>query len=364
MPCSRWVWRWPPTWRCGRCRSSRWRGTRRRRPATPGRMRSTRGSPACNLIHARRARRAPSTSCSGRDGKLYAAVASGNILRMNPDGTAQRGVRQHRRARARLRLRRGGQPDRRRCGQGPAVHRARPHGHGAGRQGRRRPDPICRRGGRGAETARSTSAMPRRRFAPADWGGTFEASVLDILEQSATGRILEYDPATQDDAHRRAGPELRQRRGAERGRAAPCSWPRPAATACGRSRWPRATSTWQPARTQATVLFDNLPGYPDNLMRGLDGRIWVGCRQAAQPHRRRDGRQALAARGDAAPAARAVADAQGLRPCVRVLPKTGGWWPTCRTRPAAYPETTGVTETADRLYMQSLHLGVLGWKPR
>ena len=27
---------------------------------------------------------------------------------------------------------------------------------------------------------------------------------------------------------------------------------------------------------QATVLFDNLPGYPDNLMRGRDGRIWVG----------------------------------------------------------------------------------------
>ena len=34
------------------------------------------------------------------------------------------------------------------------------------------------------------------RFAPAQWGGTFEAAVLDILEQACTGRILEYDPAT------------------------------------------------------------------------------------------------------------------------------------------------------------------------
>lgn len=34
------------------------------------------------------------------------------------------------------------------------------------------------------------------RFAPARWGGTFEASVLDILEQSSTGRILEFDPVT------------------------------------------------------------------------------------------------------------------------------------------------------------------------
>jgi len=28
----------------------------------------------------------------------------------------------------------------------------------------------------------------------------------------------------------------------------------------------------------------------------------------------------------------------------------------------AYPQTTGVTETADRLYIQNLRLNVLGWK--
>ncbi|WON73564.1 hypothetical protein [Nitrosospira sp. Is2] len=35
------------------------------------------------------------------------------------------------------------------------------------------------------------------RFAPSERGGTFEASVLDIVEQSSTGRILEYDPSKQ-----------------------------------------------------------------------------------------------------------------------------------------------------------------------
>ena len=30
----------------------------------------------------------------------------------------------------------------------------------------------------------------------------------------------------------------------------------------------------------------------------------------------------------------------------------------------AYPQTTGVTESADRLYVQNLHLNVLGWKAR
>ena len=30
----------------------------------------------------------------------------------------------------------------------------------------------------------------------------------------------------------------------------------------------------------------------------------------------------------------------------------------------AYPQTTGATETADRLYVQNLHLRTLGWLPR
>jgi hypothetical protein len=30
----------------------------------------------------------------------------------------------------------------------------------------------------------------------------------------------------------------------------------------------------------------------------------------------------------------------------------------------SYPETTGVTETADRLYVQNLHLHSIGWLPR
>jgi hypothetical protein len=30
----------------------------------------------------------------------------------------------------------------------------------------------------------------------------------------------------------------------------------------------------------------------------------------------------------------------------------------------AYPETTGATETADRLYIHSLHAPAIGWVPR
>ncbi len=31
------------------------------------------------------------------------------------------------------------------------------------------------------------------------------------------------------------------------------------------------------------MLLDNLPGYPDNLMRGRDGRIWVGLFKPRNP---------------------------------------------------------------------------------
>ena len=45
-------------------------------------------------------------------------------------------------------------------------------------------------------TAPSISLTRPTRFAPVEWGGTYEASVLDILEQAATGRVLAFDPAT------------------------------------------------------------------------------------------------------------------------------------------------------------------------
>ena len=53
--------------------------------------------------------------------------------------------------------------------------------------------------------------------------------------------------------------------------------------ASGRSTAGRTTSTCRLARPQARVLLDNLPGYPDNLMRGHDGRIWVGLFKPRNP---------------------------------------------------------------------------------
>lgn len=297
----------------------------------------------------------------GRDGKVYAAVASGNILRMNPDGTAEEvfvstGGRvlgfdfdvsgnliaadaikgllsiSHDRKVTLLADKVGGAPIR----YADAV--------------------VVAANGRIYFSDAST------RFAPAVWGGTFEASILDIMEQSSTGRILEYDPLRK--AVRIVAKGLSFANGVALSRDEQALF----VSETGKYRvWRIAVAAdnldvGRPS-PQATLLLDNLPGYPDNLMRGLDGKIWLGF---AKPRN---------------PKVDAMAEKPFLRKLTLRLPRA--LWPVPKTYghviaftedgrivadlqdPAgAYPETTGITETGDRLYVQSLHAKSLGWLPR
>jgi sugar lactone lactonase YvrE len=200
------------------------------------------------------------------------------------------------------------------------------------------------------------------RFAPRDWGGTLEASVLDILEQAATGRVLAHDPATgltRIVAHGFSfangialSADERTLFVSETGRYR--IWK---VDAGARDLDVRAGSS------QASALIDNLPGYPDNLMRGRDGRIWVGLFRPRNP----------AADGlSQKPAMRKVL----LRLPSRLLPvgepyghvfaftEDGRVVEDLQDPAAGYPQTTGATETADRLYIHSLKARVLGWLPR
>jgi sugar lactone lactonase YvrE len=295
----------------------------------------------------------------GPDGRLYAAVTSGKVLRMNADGTAQEVfastggrvlgfafdaagnlivadayqglllITPERAVRV-LAEKVGGDPIR----YADAV--------------------VVARHGIIYFTDAST------RFAPADWGGTFEASILDIMEQSATGRVLACDPV----------------RGTTRVVARGLSFANGLALSedeqtllvveTGRYRvWKIATEAAdldlaQGPSAQARVLLDNLPGYPDNLMRGEEGRIWMGFTKPRSP----------------------VIDAMAGTPWLRAvtlrLPRA--LWPVPRPYghviafteegrlvadlqdpSGAYPETTAITETRDRLYVQSLHAKGLGW---
>ena len=201
------------------------------------------------------------------------------------------------------------------------------------------------------------------RFGARQWGGTFEASVLDILEQSATGRVLVHDAASgQTEVVVRGlsfanGVTLSADEQtlfvAETGRYR--IWAVPASA--------RNLDLSNGPAGRARILLDNLPGYPDNLMRGLDGRIWVGLTKPRSP----------------------VVDNMAGQPLLRemTLRLPRALWPIPKAYghvfaftergevvadlqdpSGAYPETTAITETPDRLYVQSLHAATLGWLPR
>jgi sugar lactone lactonase YvrE len=296
-----------------------------------------------------------------RDGKLYTTVASGNILRMNPDGSAQE-----------VFVNTGGRvlgfdfdasgnliaadavkgllsisPDKKITLLTDKV----------GSDRIRYADAVIV-----ARNGKMYVSDASARFAPADWGGTFEASVLDILEQSATGRILEYDPATKITRLVAKGFSFAN------GVALSQDEQTLFVNETGKYRvWKIAVLAngidVMAKSDQASVLLDNLPGYPDNLMRGLDGKIWLGFAKPRNP----------------------TIDNLAAKPFMRELtlrlPRS--MWPIPKAYShviaftedgkvvadlqdpsGAYPETTAVTETPERLYIQSLHAKGLGWLPK
>ena len=305
----------------------------------------------------------------GSDGKLYAAVASGAILRMNADGSERSNF-----------VNTGGRV----LGfafdaQGNLIAAdamlgllsIAPDGKLSVLADKVGNDPI--RYANSVVVAKNGKIYfsdASTRFAPKDVGGTFEASVLDIIEQSSTGRIIEYDPATQATrivAHGLSfangvvlSTDQRQIFVAETGKYR--IW---RIDVNARDLDVRQTSGLSGA---THIVLPNLPGYPDNLMRGLptsDGKpkLWVGL---AKPRS-------------------AVVDGMAEKPLLRSitlrLPRF--LWPIppryghviaftedgtivqdLQDPSGTYPETTSVLETKERLYIESLHAKHIGWMKR
>jgi sugar lactone lactonase YvrE len=291
----------------------------------------------------------------GTDGKLYTGVSSGRILRMKPDGSGQEVFSST-----------GGRP------LGMAFDASGSLIVADGIKG------LLSVAGDGkvtvlagqihfpnavtvAKNGKIYFTESSMRFTPAQWGGTVEAATLDILEQSATGRVLEYDPATK--AVRVVAHGLSFTNGIALGSDESSLF----VSECGKYRvWKIGVAADQLDMTkpsaQAQVLFDNLPGYPDNLMRGLDGKIWLGF---GGPRNDLD----------------SMAERPFLRRLVMRLPRF--LWPV--PKPYGHvmaftedgkvvadlqdpsgnsPITTGVTETAERLYVHNVNGTSLGWLAR
>ena len=298
-----------------------------------------------------------------RDGWLYTAVLSGAIVRMRPDGREQQVV-----------VKTGGRP----LGfdfdaQGRLViadPMAGDHGGLWRLSGNASQlelltdavdgDPI--RYANSVVVARSGKVYftdASRHFGAKAWGGTFEASVLDVLEHQSTGRLLEYDPVS------RRTRVLLSELGFANGLALSADEQHVFVSETAEYRvWKvdvnaRALSARTPA-AGASVLLANLPGFPDNLMRGQDGRIWVGL---VKP------RGAFTDNTSGKPWLRALALRlpRALWPVppayghVFAFTESGQVILDLQDPQGRYPEATAVTETADRLYVQSLHAGTLGW---
>ena len=303
----------------------------------------------------------PEHLAMGPDGKLYAAMTSGNVLRMDPDASH-----------ATVFANTGGRVlgfDFDSAGNMIAADAMRGlltigQGHVRMLADRVAPnDPV--RYANSVVVAKNgiiyfTDASTR--FAPSEWGGTYEASLYDILEQAASGRVLAYDPTT------RLTHVVARGLSFANGIALSADEKSLFVSETGRYRVWKIDASARDAdvssgSVSARVLLDNLPGYPDNLMRGRDGRIWLGLFRSRNP------------------AADGLADKPFFRKVLLRLPRAllpvghpyshvfafnedGQTVEDLQDPSGAYPETTGATETMDRLYIHSLHAPSIGWMQR
>ena len=200
-----------------------------------------------------------------------------------------------------------------------------------------------------------------RRFSPAQLG-TFDAALLDVLEHSCTGRVLVHEPATGHTAVLIDGlcfPNGVALSGDERHVFIAETGEYRLWKVDASARGLEAKGLAMAADPRARIIAANLPGFPDNLTRSADGRLWTGLTKPRS----------------------STVDGMAGRPALRALtlrlPKS--LWPV----PPAYghviafdeegqvvadlqdpagriAETSGVTEHDGRLYVHSLHAGAFG----
>jgi sugar lactone lactonase YvrE len=306
----------------------------------------------------------PEHVAMGPDGYLYAAVAGGTVLRMRPDGSGQEVWAQTGGRVLGFEFDADGRMIAADAMRGLLAIAAAPPHHVTVLL-ERMPDGEPIRFPDAVTVARDGTIYftdATRRFAPNEVGGPFEASVLDYIEHRPTGRVLAYRPG---------GPVEVVADGLSFANGIVSS-------ADGRSLFVAETGAYRVWRVDASargldlhrrprpgaeIILDRLPGFPDNLMRGMDGRIWLGL---AKP--RTASADGMA--GNVFMRKLALRLPRFLWPVppayghVLAFTEDGRVVADLQDPSGAYPDTTGVLETADRLYIQSLHAGGLGWMPK
>lgn len=213
-----------------------------------------------------------------------------------------------------------------------------------------------------------------RRFSAKEHGGTFEASVLDVLEHSCTGRIIRQDPVTlaahvaltglcfpNGIAFSGNGETMYiSETGAYRILAVDLAKLDAVRPSEGSTGVPSLADAMK--QGAAGILVDNLPGFPDNLTRSPSGRIWVGLTKP-----RSAAIDAMApypfARSMTLRLPRFLWPVPKAYGHVIAFDETGKVIDDLQDPAGGYPETTAATEADGKLFIQSLHAHTIGWIP-
>jgi sugar lactone lactonase YvrE len=185
-----------------------------------------------------------------------------------------------------------------------------------------------------------------RKFTSDGFGGSYEASLLDILEHGGHGNVYSFDPAS--------SVATRLMTGLNYANGVAVSTDGSFLLVAETSEY-RILKHWLTGDLQGTteVLIDNLPAFPDNIKSGLNGRFWIGF---AAP------RNQLIDQLSDKPFARKII--QRLPAAVR--PKAepfshviavngdGDVLMNLHDPAARFPTLTGVLETRDALYLTTL----------
>jgi sugar lactone lactonase YvrE len=190
------------------------------------------------------------------------------------------------------------------------------------------------------------------RFSAGAQGSTLQAALLDLMEHRRTGRVIEFDPETNAASVILSGLSFAN------GIAMDHQGKFLLINETGEYR---VLKFWLqgPQKGTSEVILENLPGFPDNINRGQEGRFWVGLVASRNP---------MLDRWAEAPWIRKVIerlpDALGFRVKPRshviAISAEGEVLANFQDVAGGYPMTTGALESQSYLYVNSLVAPALG----
>lgn len=194
------------------------------------------------------------------------------------------------------------------------------------------------------------------KFGARRWGGTYPASLLDILEHGGHGRLLVYDPETKMATSLVGG--LNFANGVAVAHDQTFVLVNETGTYRVLRHWIAGSR-----RGRTEPLIENLPGFPDNLSAGPEGRFWLAL---ISP------RNKLLDRLSGSPFSRTMI--QRLPAFVRpkavayghvvAIDGAGRVLASLQDPDGAYRLTTGATESRDYIYVGSLVMPSLARLPK